>query len=718
MNNFDIFDGTSTPEWSLFKTNFDFTAIKNGWNQEQKLQMLISKLSGKALKFYERRPNTIQKDYEALCKLFEDRFDWVGYSYLSLKHLENITPYPGELIEEFKHRIEELVEGTFPNKSKKDQEQLVIENFINACCDEEERELVKKVAGSSVDAATRFMTIFKKAEGFLKHNSLWEEKRDIENIERQKNDVLCHTSFQNGQNVAVVNSKQFHIHSTGDTEKNHDEIDIDDDNVKNPKCKYAAVIHESYDSKVGVSVTNTHYAHLQQSMHAFGKSTVEKEQLTTSVLDVDNSCEFDIDNNNTGTRESFEFDLKDSYEELELNRHHADIPDVTESRIDGSMMDVLQKDTKLTDENTAGLNEAPITKLAVEIKHKEKEKVKKSTLGRNTTGFMTKKKLHDLVKANVKENDKLNRETTMQSKQIDECASSKISLNRINNDQFINRHNKQETKPSGTFELEELTDAIDCLAPNWIYKSNKDVSSRLKNRKHLYWIVVQDTDKKRCNVTKEQPGTQKKYVESRWILDATPTRVDGKMRSCCQSVEIATQTELEYVPFQKTKHTTERKIGKGVDNSTQTIETCIDKSTQTIQESQKIDTMEKPVERYKALTTKRREKKNMEVKEMIQNKKMKEMKKKTRSAHEYVSHIKVKEIKDQGSVCREQKNGLSKEGISSKWQRCLKSLIKIRKPNVKMMNNAQKLLENKSKSVDKLLLRKRERFKELPPLHL
>ncbi|CAG2204016.1 unnamed protein product [Mytilus edulis] len=439
------------------------------------------------------------------------------------------------------------------------------------------------------------------------------------------------------------------------------------------------------------------------------------------------------------------------------------MPDVTESRTDGSMMDVLQKDTKLTDENTAGSNGACITELAVEIKHKEKEKVKKSTLGRNTTGFMTKKKLHDLVKANVKENDKLNRETTMQSKQIDECASSKISLNRINNDQFINRHNKQETNGNiglsdvlvnnqkiknqvELFELEELTDAIDCLAPNWIYKSNKDVSSRLKNRKHLYWIVVQDTDKKRCNVTKEQPGTQKKYVESRWILDATPTRVDGKMRSCCQSAETVKKTK---------EHTTERKIGKGVDNSTQTIETCIDKSTQTIQESQKIDTMEKPVESYmydkgcaisgvvsfisansdnklhrlykddpftgqikdKALTTKK-EKKKMEVKEMIQNKKMKGMKKKTRSAHEYVSHIKGKEIKDQGSVCREQKNGLSKEGISSKWQRCLKSLIKIRKPNVKMMNNAQKLLENKSKSVDKLLLRKRERFKELPPLHL
>ncbi|CAG2252201.1 unnamed protein product [Mytilus edulis] len=116
----------------------------------------------------------------------------------------------------------------------------------------------------------------------------------------------------------------------------------------------------------------------------------------------------------------------------------------------------------------------------------------------------------------------------------------------------------------------------------------------------------------------------------------------------------------------------------------------------------------------KALTTKR-EKKKMEMKEMKKNKKVKEMKKKTKSAHEYVSNTKGN---DQGSVCREQKNGLSKEGISSKWQRCLKSLIKIRKPNVKMMNNAQKLLENKSKSVDKLLLRKRERFKELAPLHL
>ncbi|VDI70102.1 Hypothetical predicted protein [Mytilus galloprovincialis] len=228
------------------------------------------------------------------------------------------------------------------------------------------------------------------------------------------------------------------------------------------------------------------------------------------------------------------------------------------------------------------------------------------------------------------------------------------------------------------------------------------------------------------------------------------------MRSCCQSVEIATHTELEYVPFQKTKHTTKRKIGKGVDSSTQTIDACIDKSTQTIQISQKIDTTEEPVESYmddkgcaisgvvsfisansdiklqrrlykddhftgqikdKALTTKR-EKKKMEVKEMKKNKKVKEMKKETRSAHEYVSHIHGEEIKDQGSVCREPKNGLSKEGISSKWQRCLKSLIKKRKPNVQIMNNAQKLLENKSKSVDKLLLRKRERFKELPPLHL
>ncbi|CAG2197565.1 unnamed protein product [Mytilus edulis] len=202
---------------------------------------------------------------------------------------------------------------------------------------------------------------------------------------------------------------------------------------------------------------------------SYWENPVEEEQLTTSVFKVDNSCEFAIDNNNIGTRESFEFDLKDNYGELELYRHHA-VKSVS------------------TESTTINLSTDTINKKQVET-------------------------------------------------------------------------------------LEELTDAIDCLAPNWIYKSNKDVSSRLKNRKHLYWIVVQDTDKKRCNVTKEQPGTQKKYVESRRILDATPTRVDGKMRSCCQSVEMATQTELEYVPFQKTKHTTERKIGKGVDNSTQTIET-------------------------------------------------------------------------------------------------------------------------------------------------
>ncbi|VDI53870.1 Hypothetical predicted protein [Mytilus galloprovincialis] len=143
-------------------------------------------------------------------------------------------------------------------------------------------------------------------------------------------------------------------------------------------------------------------------------------------------------------------------------------------------MNVLQKDTKLIDKNTAGLNGARITELAAKIKHKEKEKVKKSTLERNTTRFMTKKKLHDLVKANVKENDKLNRETTIHNKQE---TNGNIGLS----DVLVN--NQKIKNQVELLELEGLIDAIDCLAPNWIYKSNKDVSSELKNRKQTSLLV-------------------------------------------------------------------------------------------------------------------------------------------------------------------------------------------------------------------------------------
>ncbi|CAC5392934.1 unnamed protein product [Mytilus coruscus] len=153
---------------------------------------LVSRISGKALKFYKNRSYTVQADYETLCKLYNDRFDSVGYPCLILENLENIFPYPDELLDEFTDRIEELVEGAFQNESENAKEHLVIEYLTNACCKEEGKELVKAVAEGSVYEAKRYLCVLSKvtAKRYLKNQSLWEpimeKKRDDTNLKIEK----------------------------------------------------------------------------------------------------------------------------------------------------------------------------------------------------------------------------------------------------------------------------------------------------------------------------------------------------------------------------------------------------------------------------------------------------------------------------------------------------------------------------------------------------
>ncbi|CAG2206791.1 unnamed protein product [Mytilus edulis] len=178
MSNSSNFDGTAPLGWFLLKADIESTAFVKGWNSEQKLQTLVSRITGKALKFYENRSYPVQADYETICKLFNDRFDSVGYPLLIMESLENVCPYPDELLDEFTDRIEELVEGAFQNESENVKEHLIIKYLTNACCDEEGKELVKAVAEGSVYEAKRYLCTLSKVttEGYLKLKSLWEPK--------------------------------------------------------------------------------------------------------------------------------------------------------------------------------------------------------------------------------------------------------------------------------------------------------------------------------------------------------------------------------------------------------------------------------------------------------------------------------------------------------------------------------------------------------------
>ncbi|CAG2220982.1 unnamed protein product [Mytilus edulis] len=204
MSNFFIFDGTAPLGWSLLKADIESTAFWKGWNSEQKLQTLVSRITGKAFKFYENRSNTVQADYETL-------------EYL---------PYPDELLDEFTDRIEELVEGAFQNESENAKEHLVIKYLTNACCDEEGKELVKAVAEGSVYVAKSYLCVLAKCNRYLKLNSLWEpemkNKRDVTNLQiEQTDDQEPIVRNQGKEKIVYLEEKVDIVHEHNDEPEYH-----------------------------------------------------------------------------------------------------------------------------------------------------------------------------------------------------------------------------------------------------------------------------------------------------------------------------------------------------------------------------------------------------------------------------------------------------------------------------------------------------------------
>lgn len=94
----------------------------NGWNSEKNLPTLVSRITGKALTYCQNRSYAVQADYETLCKLFNDRFDSVGYPLRIRENLDYVFPYANELLDEFTNMMEEYVEGAFQSESENAKE--------------------------------------------------------------------------------------------------------------------------------------------------------------------------------------------------------------------------------------------------------------------------------------------------------------------------------------------------------------------------------------------------------------------------------------------------------------------------------------------------------------------------------------------------------------------------------------------------------------------
>ncbi|XP_071176357.1 uncharacterized protein [Mytilus edulis] len=527
MSNSSNFDGTLPLAWSLLKANIESTAFEKGWKSEQKLQALVSRITGRALKFYKNRSYTIQTDYETLCKLFNDRFDSVGNPLLIREKLENIFPYTDELLNEFTDRIEELVEEAFQNESENVKEQLIIEYLTNACCDDEGKELVQAVAEGSVYEAKRYLCTLSKvtSKRYLKLKSLWEP--EMKNRSDDNNSKIEKT----GDHDLIIRSKETDkIVDSKETTRtvNNGEPEYYTPSEHLSEWDRNGAIEKGVDTNLVIEETEDHSsvmigrrtdqtAHKAETIEQKSKPAREYYTAPYHSEDVKNDAVYTMesrshkdetdwlgeDDNMKQTEES----LSPKYEADWLGKDD-DIRQREESPSPNCKPDTTCEDNENGQKistNSYCFNE--------HICDCDKEiNASKVNAGKpkETSRLITRHKLHLLVQSMVKENNNLDKKRSINRQKYileeninvnedsisqgiltyDQVRQTQTKHKKVENKdqkQFINRNS--DHKQLSQSELELLSNIIDRLTPNYVYCKDNLLTLELKDKQYRYWMT-------------------------------------------------------------------------------------------------------------------------------------------------------------------------------------------------------------------------------------
>lgn len=123
----------SKRDWRPFELQFERTASRYGWSDEDKLDKLVESLREKALKFYSDQPRVIQEDYIATRNKLRRRYGRTEEPITVRRQLQELKQKEDEPLEEFADRAHELAADGYPGTTEEMVETLATDAFLKGC---------------------------------------------------------------------------------------------------------------------------------------------------------------------------------------------------------------------------------------------------------------------------------------------------------------------------------------------------------------------------------------------------------------------------------------------------------------------------------------------------------------------------------------------------------------------------------------------------------
>jgi hypothetical protein len=143
--------------WNAFYFQFEHTAKVHQWDDEERLERLLSCLRDKVVDFVRRRPARVQKDFRRLVKELEKRYGYKEHPSAIRKQLEVTRQGETEPLEDFADRIYGMVLEGYPNGDESMLQLLAADRFLQACKDDQASYMARERNPTTIRKALKYV---------------------------------------------------------------------------------------------------------------------------------------------------------------------------------------------------------------------------------------------------------------------------------------------------------------------------------------------------------------------------------------------------------------------------------------------------------------------------------------------------------------------------------------------------------------------------------
>jgi hypothetical protein len=159
----DKFDGTKE-RWSVFLTKFERVAKFNGWNEDQKLTVLINCLRGKAADQLDKIPEEKTEDFDYLVGILCKKFDPPGERISQAQALEHRERNTGESISDYADALVTLAKKAYGHLGMDSIKTFAMTRFL-AGLPPETRDIVFNKGSKTLDEAVDYVEAYNQYKG-------------------------------------------------------------------------------------------------------------------------------------------------------------------------------------------------------------------------------------------------------------------------------------------------------------------------------------------------------------------------------------------------------------------------------------------------------------------------------------------------------------------------------------------------------------------------